>query len=207
MKIVELSNSSLISTKQYRFHSVPDSHDEFMFLPHFVDKFHRQQALVVRLAKLLRGAVQRASEPIALKEIPIKRAVINWKCICAIQWWEVQTWETRSGLFPPWRRRSCCERLKSCGISNYGRRCGITAAVLVHISNFEKSSFCKIFHSLSDVSWPRLCPTRCLQNITVAKTWFYRDAKRRKDTTISEAVWTTVNLLKAAKNIYNWIYN
>ena len=44
-----------------------DSHDEFTFLTHGVDEFHRVLALVVSLAVLTRRPVQSTAETIPLQ--------------------------------------------------------------------------------------------------------------------------------------------
>ena len=49
--------------------TMSDSHDEFAFLAHGVDKFHRVLSLVVRLAELTRRSVQSTAETISLSII------------------------------------------------------------------------------------------------------------------------------------------
>ncbi len=45
-----------------------DAHDELALLPHAVDELHRDEARVVRVRELPRGAVQRAAEPVSLRK-------------------------------------------------------------------------------------------------------------------------------------------
>lgn len=50
----------------YRLDSVSNTHDEFSFLSHFVDEFHRNHAGVVGSTELLSSVIQGTAESVTL---------------------------------------------------------------------------------------------------------------------------------------------
>ena len=46
-----------------------DAHNQFAFLTHGIDKFHRMLTSIIRLAELAGGSVQSSAKTIALKNV------------------------------------------------------------------------------------------------------------------------------------------